>query len=63
VAAAHRLAATPAQVALAWILHLAPNTLLIPGTSSPEHLRENLAVGQVRLDDETMKTLTAITLE
>jgi pyridoxine 4-dehydrogenase len=63
VAAARRLAATPAQVALAWILHLAPNTLLIPGTSSPEHLRENVAVGQVRLDDETMKTLNAVTLD
>ena len=60
LATAQRLAATPAQVALAWILHLAPNTLLIPGTSSPAHLRENLAVGQVHLDDEAMKTLDAI---
>jgi pyridoxine 4-dehydrogenase len=57
---AQRLGATPAQVALAWILHLAPNTLLIPGTSSLSHLRENLAVDQVPLDDDAMKTLDAI---
>ena len=61
VAIAQRLAVTPAQVALAWILHLAPNTLLIPGTSSPAHLRENLTVGRVRLDDEAMKILDAVT--
>jgi aryl-alcohol dehydrogenase-like predicted oxidoreductase len=62
VATAQRLAVTPAQAALAWILHLAPNTLLIPGTSSPTHLLENLAVGRVRLDDEAMKVLDAATL-
>jgi pyridoxine 4-dehydrogenase len=62
VATAQRLAITPAQVALAWILHLAPNTLLIPGTSSPAHLQENLAVGRIRLDDEAMKVLDAVTL-
>jgi pyridoxine 4-dehydrogenase len=60
LATAQRLGATPAQVALAWILQLALNTLLIPGTSSPEHLRENLAVSQVHLDDEAMKTLDAV---
>ena len=63
VATAQRLVVTPAQVALAWILHLAPNTLLIPGTSSPEHLRENLAVGRIRLDDVAMKVLDAISLD
>jgi aryl-alcohol dehydrogenase-like predicted oxidoreductase len=44
-------------VALAWILHLAPNTLLIPGTSKRIHLRENLSVGQIALDDIAMKAL------
>jgi pyridoxine 4-dehydrogenase len=62
VATAIRLEVTPAQVALAWILQISPNTLLIPGTSSLQHLRENLMVSQVRLDDDTMKTLDAITL-
>jgi aryl-alcohol dehydrogenase-like predicted oxidoreductase len=38
------LGATPMQVGLAWLLHRAPNILLIPGTSSSDHLRENLAV-------------------
>ena len=60
IATAGRIGATPAQVALAWVLHLSPNTLLIPGTSVVAHLRENLAVGQVRLDDDTMKALDAI---
>jgi aryl-alcohol dehydrogenase-like predicted oxidoreductase len=62
VATARRLDVQPAQVALAWVLHLAPNTLLIPGTSSLSHLHDNLTVGRVPLDDETMKTLDAITL-
>jgi pyridoxine 4-dehydrogenase len=62
VAAARRLEVTPAQVALAWVLHLAPNTLLIPGTSSLAHLHDNLTVGRVRLDEPTMKVLDAITL-
>jgi aryl-alcohol dehydrogenase-like predicted oxidoreductase len=54
---ATRLEMTPAQVALAWLLALAPNTLLIPGTSSMAHLDENLAVGS--LDDEALTTLNA----
>ncbi|GAA3195914.1 oxidoreductase [Dactylosporangium siamense] len=58
-AAALRLDATPAQVALAWILAVAPNTLLIPGTASLEHLEENVAAGRVVLDDEAMTALTA----
>jgi pyridoxine 4-dehydrogenase len=60
LATAQRLEVSPAQVALAWILHLSQNTLLIPGTSSVAHLRDNLAVGHVRLDDEAIKVLDAI---
>ena len=52
-----RLGATPAQVALAWLLHLAPNVLLIPGTSSPAHLDENLAGGDLVLDQEAIDAL------
>ncbi|MGA3068447.1 MAG: aldo/keto reductase family oxidoreductase, partial [Tepidisphaeraceae bacterium] len=46
---AGRLGKTPMQVALAWLLHRSPNILLIPGTSSLVHLRENLATGQLNL--------------
>ena len=46
---ATRLSATPMQVALAWLLQRAPNILLIPGTSSLEHLRENLAAASLKL--------------
>src|SRR5579863_8981821 len=46
---AQRLGATPMQVALAWLLRRAPNILLIPGTSSSAHLRENLAAARLRL--------------
>ena len=49
-ATAHRLSATPAQVALAWLLHRAPTVLLIPGTSSLPHLEENLAAEDLVLD-------------
>ena len=48
VAVARRLGCTPAQVALAWALTVSPNILLIPGTSSLPHLRENLAVANVQ---------------
>jgi pyridoxine 4-dehydrogenase len=51
------LRATPAQVALAWLLGLAPNTLLIPGTSTHAHLTENLAAADVELDDAARATL------
>ena len=54
---ATRLGATPAQVALAWLLHLAPNVLLIPGTSSLEHLDENLAAGELVLDRAALEAL------
>ena len=57
---AERFDATPAQVAMAWLLALAPNTLLIPGTSTVVHLRENLAAGQVQLDDDALKILDAV---
>jgi pyridoxine 4-dehydrogenase len=46
-----RLGATPAQIALAWLLDLAPNVLLIPGTRTREHLAENIGSGRVRIDD------------
>ena len=45
------------QVALAWLLHRAPNILLIPGTSSLAHLRENLAAAELALPDDAMKEL------
>jgi pyridoxine 4-dehydrogenase len=56
--AASRLAATPSQVALAWLLAQAPTVLLIPGTSSLAHLEENLAAGDLVLDDETLTSLS-----
>lgn len=57
---ADRLGATPMQVALAWLLHRAPNILLIPGTSSLAHLRENLASGSISLDAPTLEELDGI---
>ena len=57
---AARLGATPMQVALAWLLHRAPNILLIPGTSSPDHLRENLAAAELALPNETLGELKGI---
>ncbi|MEV6488587.1 oxidoreductase [Actinoplanes sp. NPDC051633] len=60
ISIAQRLEATPAQVALAWLLALSPNTLLIPGTSTVGHLRENLAAATVQLDDDALKILDAV---
>jgi pyridoxine 4-dehydrogenase len=57
---AGRLGATPMQVALAWLLHRSANILLIPGTSSVAHLRENLAAGQLALSPETLADLDGI---
>ena len=57
---AARLGCTPAQVALQWLLRLAPNMLLIPGTGSVAHLRENLAAEGVALDDEAVRQLDAV---
>jgi aryl-alcohol dehydrogenase-like predicted oxidoreductase len=58
--AAQRVGATPMQVALAWLLRRAPNILLIPGTASITHLRENLAVAELDLPDEALIALDAI---
>ncbi len=55
-----RLGATPMQVALAWLLHRSPNILLIPGTSSIAHLRENLAAGQLTLSPQISAELNGI---
>ena len=57
---AERLGTTPMQVALAWLLHRSPNILLIPGTSSLAHLRENLAAAQLKLSPETLAELDGI---
>ncbi|MEA1832530.1 aldo/keto reductase family oxidoreductase [Methylobacterium durans] len=57
---AERLGATPMQVALGWLLRRAPNILLIPGTSSVEHLRENLAASDLMLPDDVMPELDRI---
>jgi pyridoxine 4-dehydrogenase len=54
------VSATPMQVALAWLLHRAPNILLIPGTSSVKHLRENLQAGALELSEETIAKLDSI---
>ncbi len=57
---AAELGATPMQTALAWLLHRAPNILLIPGTASPAHLRENLAAAKIELPGEAMARLDEI---
>jgi aryl-alcohol dehydrogenase-like predicted oxidoreductase len=48
------------QVALAWLLQRSPNILLIPGTSSLGHLRENLAAAELELSDDVVRRLDAI---
>jgi pyridoxine 4-dehydrogenase len=58
---AAELGATPAQVGLAWLLAHAPNALLIPGTADPEHLRENLAAGDLEIPTDAMARLDALT--
>jgi aryl-alcohol dehydrogenase-like predicted oxidoreductase len=57
---AGRVGATPMQLALAWLLRRSPNILLIPGTSSVTHLRENLAAGEIVLSDDVLAELEAI---
>jgi len=57
---AARLGITPAQVALQWLLRLAPNVLLIPGTGSVAHLRENLAAEGVTLDEQALRQLDRV---
>jgi len=57
---AARLRISPAQVALQWLLQLAPNVLLIPGTASLAHLQENLAAEDVTLDDQALRDLDRV---
>jgi pyridoxine 4-dehydrogenase len=59
-AVAASLDATPMQVALAWLLHRSPNILLIPGTSSLKHLRENLAAATLQLPPKALADLDVI---
>jgi pyridoxine 4-dehydrogenase len=59
-AAAASLGVTPMQVALAWLLQRSPNIVLIPGTSSVAHLRENLAAAELKLPDAIVEGLDAI---
>jgi len=59
-AVAAKLQATQMQVALAWLLRRAPNILLIPGTSSLAHLRENLAAAELNLPDEAINQLNSV---
>jgi len=61
IAAAKSLVATPAQVGLAWLLAHDPRILLIPGTSSPDHLAENIATRHLKLDADTMAKLDSLT--
>jgi aryl-alcohol dehydrogenase-like predicted oxidoreductase len=58
--AASRLEATPMQVALAWLLQRSPNILVIPGTSSLAHLRENLRAAALRIPAEVLGALDGI---
>ena len=59
-AVAARLGATPMDVALAWLLQRSPNILLIPGTSSVAHLRENVAGAELSLSEDDLAELNAI---
>jgi hypothetical protein len=58
--AAAEINSTPMQVALAWLLHRSPNILLIPGTSSAEHLRENLKAAELQLSSKVIAELNTI---
>ena len=58
-AVAGELGATPAQVALAWLLHRSPVLLPIPGTTRPEHLRDNVAASELSLTDDQLRRLAA----
>ncbi len=62
IAAANAVDVTPAQVGLAWLLAHDPHVLLIPGTSNPTHLMDNVAAGNIHLDPETMATLDGLAL-
>ncbi len=54
------MGATSMQTALAWLLHRAPNILLIPGTSSLEHLHDNMKAGHLKLSERVLAQLDAI---
>jgi aryl-alcohol dehydrogenase-like predicted oxidoreductase len=58
--AAQHLGHSPAQVASAWTLSVAPNVLMIPGTSSVRHLEENMTVASIELDDHSREQLDAV---
>ncbi|WP_329124700.1 aldo/keto reductase [Streptomyces sp. NBC_01465] len=60
LAAAHSLNCTPAQIGLSWLLHHAPNVLLIPGTANADHLAANVEAGALTLDAATLATLDAV---
>ncbi|MGV9851926.1 aldo/keto reductase [Streptomyces sp. NPDC003442] len=60
LAAAESVGVTPSQVGLAWLLHHAPNVLLIPGTADAAHLEANMAVGEITFDAATLATLDAV---
>ena len=60
VALAQEVGCTPAQLALAWLLHRAPHVVPIPGTTSVAHLRDNVAAAQVKLSDEVMQRLDGL---
>ncbi|GLW23879.1 oxidoreductase [Microbispora amethystogenes] len=57
---AESLGVTPAQVGLAWLLHHAPNVLLIPGTADRGHLEANMAAGEIAFDEATLAVLDAV---
>jgi aryl-alcohol dehydrogenase-like predicted oxidoreductase len=59
-AVAARLGTRPMSVALAWLLHRSPNILLIPGTSSVAHLRENITGAALALSEEDLAELDTI---
>ena len=60
IRAADSLGHTASQIGLAWLLHHAPNVLLIPGTADPAHLAANAAAGAIALDEATMAALNAV---
>ncbi|SHM37906.1 aldo/keto reductase [Actinacidiphila paucisporea] len=60
VAAAESLGVTPSQIGLAWLLHHAPNVLLIPGTANAAHLEANVAAGEIAFDAAALATLDAV---
>ncbi len=58
--AAEAIGVTAMQVALVWLLHRAPNVMLIPGTSSVQHLGENIKAAQITLSDAVLAELDAL---